>query len=260
MSNKQLLTKKELGNIVYESLTDKLQLALDACGLGGEWVGGAIGAMFGGVGVAPGAVIGATAGGICDIASGLIDLVNGRILMALLSFLAAIPVVGAAFGGGKAFIKAAKYVYGPLKAIVGSKRATKTYKASKTAGGKLAARAKSAIRGEKRDRLVVAAYNSLMSGEAKTEEEAMAYAEQAVKVQDILKDNRKMIDDMFVRLRKYDALDESSALGDKIDQAEEMLDGFILNLDELTELPEGADLELDGDVAIERWQRLAGVV
>jgi hypothetical protein len=99
-----------------------------------------------------------------------------------------------------------------------------------------------------------------MSGEAKTEEEAMAYAEQAVKVQDILKDNRKMIDDMFVRLRKYDALDESSALGDKIDQAEEMLDGFILNLDELTELPEGADLELDGDVAIERWQRLAGVV
>jgi hypothetical protein len=244
MGNKQLLTKKELGNIVYESLTDKLQLALDACGLGGEWVGGAIGAMFGGVGAAPGAVIGATAGGICDIASGLIDLVNGRIFMALLSFLAAVPVIGTAFGGGKVFIKAAKYVYGPLKA----------------AGGKLAARAKSAIRGEKRDRLAVAAYNSLMSGEAKTEEEAMAYAEQAVKVQDILKDNRKMIDDMFVRLRKYDALDESSALGDKIDQAEEMLDGFILNLDELTELPEGADLELDGDVAIERWQRLAGVV
>jgi hypothetical protein len=233
MSNKQLLTKKELGNIVYESLTDKLQLALDACGLGGEWVGGAIGAMFGGVGVAPGAVIGATAGGICDIASGLIDLVNGRILMALLSFLAAIPVVGAAFGGGKAFIKAAKYVYGPLKAIVGSKRATKTYKASKAAGGKLAARAKSAIRGEKRDRLAVAAYNSLMSGEAKTED---------------------------ARLRKYDAFDESSALGDKIDQAEEMLDGFMLNLDELTELPEGADLELDGDITIERWQRLAGVL
>ena len=168
MSDKQLLTKKELGNVVYESLTDKLQLALDACGLGGEWVGGAIGAMFGGVGAAPGAVIGATAGGICDIASGLIDLVNGRILMALLSFLAAIPVVGTTFGGGKLFIKAAKTVYGPLKAIVGSKRAKKTYKASKTASGNLAARAKSAIRGEKRDRLIAAAYNSLMSGEAKT--------------------------------------------------------------------------------------------
>ena len=88
----------------------------------------------------------------------------------------------------------------------------------------------------------------------------MEYAEQAVRVQDTLKDNRKMIDDMFARLSDYDALDKSSALGDKIDQAKEVLDGFILDLDELTGLPEGADLELDGDIAIERWQKLAGVV
>lgn len=79
------------------STIDKIQAALDAVGLSGEWVG-----AFAGPG---GAIAGAVVGGAADIASGLISLKKGKPFEAMISFVGAIPVVGTAAGVTKMAIK-----------------------------------------------------------------------------------------------------------------------------------------------------------
>lgn len=281
-----------------EGVIDNLQIALDVCGLSAEWVGGLVGGLLGFVGgaaagggvgsaaTAPagtaagtplGAVIGSGVGAACDVVSGLIDLSQGRYFMAALSFLGAIPGAGTMFNSSKLFIKAVRFVRGPLKAILGQKQAVKAIQAAKRASraaGKAAQAVGRVIDRETimhisliksvvaqlpnldaalRGRVSGVALAAMLTGKFKDEAEAVDYAQQLLQVQSALADKRELFESVLAQLRERAQAMKRPELIANLDRMEADFEDFLVDLtavDELglelgTELEEFEDFEDD---------------